>query len=385
MNTTLLRKNFVETFGRDAEKEKIFFAPGRVCLIGEHIDYNGGLVVPAAISLGIYGVARPTKNKVLHITSSLDNQEFVFDLNEKHTCKEEYSWANYPLGVAHYFIDKGYKISGCEIQFTSTLPVGSGLSSSAAVEVLTAFILATLNNIEISKTEIALLAKAVENNFVGVQCGIMDQFAVAHGATNMALKLNCSTLDYETLPLELTDYQLVIFNTNKKRALAESAFNTRVKECNEALNLIQQHEKITCLADATPAMVEQYVQDETLKKRAIHVVTENIRVAKAATVLKEKNIEAFGKLLFESHASLSNNYEVAGKELDAFVNFCLWYKDCAGAKMTGAGFGGCAVALVKTKSVDDFIAAATTYYFNATGLQGNAYVAAISDGVKTIE
>ncbi len=384
MNPALLRKKFTETFGREAEEEKIFFAPGRVCLIGEHIDYNGGLVVPAAISLGIYGVTRPTKNKVLHITSSLDNKEFVFDLNEKHTCKEAYSWANYPLGVAQYFIDKGYNIDGCEIQFTSTLPVGSGLSSSAAVEVLTAFILATLNNIEISKTEIALLAKAVENNFVGVQCGIMDQFAVAHGANNKALKLNCSTLEYELLPLELTDYQLVIFNTNKKRALAESAFNTRVKECNEALQLIQQHEKITCLADATPEMAEQYVHDTTLKKRAFHVTTENIRVANAATVLKEKNIKAFGKLLFESHASLSNNYEVAGKELDAFVDFCLNYNDCAGAKMTGAGFGGCAVALVKTESVEDFIASATAYYFNNTGLQGSAYVATISDGVKMV-
>lgn len=384
MNPALLRKKFKETFGRDAEQETLFFAPGRVCLIGEHIDYNGGLVVPAAISLGIYGVARPTKKNVLHITSSLDNKEFVFNLKEKYTCNEKYSWANYPLGVAQYFIDKGYNIGGCEIQFTSTLPVGSGLSSSAAVEVLTAYILATLHNTKLSKTEITLLAKDVENNFVGVQCGIMDQFAVAHGATNKAIKLNCSTLEYELLPLELTDYQLVIFNTNKKRALAESAFNTRVKECNQALQLIQQHEEITCLADATPEMVEQYVKDATLKKRAKHVVTENIRVAHAAAVLKEKNIEAFGKLLFESHASLSKNYEVAGKELDTFVDFCLTYNGCVGAKMTGAGFGGCAVALVKTENVETFIVSAIENYNLQTGLQGNAYVANICDGVKRV-
>jgi galactokinase len=367
MNITLLRKNFIETFGRDAESEKVFFAPGRVCLIGEHIDYNGGLVVPAAISLGIYAVARPNKSNTLHIKSTLDNKEFVFDLSKEILFSPSYGWANYPLGMTKHFIQKGHTINGCEILFASTLPIGSGLSSSAAVEVLTGYILSQLNNIDIQKQELALAAKEVENNFVGVQCGIMDQFAVTFGKENHAIKLNCTTLEYEYLPLHLDRYSLVIFNTNKKRELAESAFNTRVKECNEALQIIQQYENVSCLADASLEAIEKYIEDKVLYKRAYHVVSENLRVAKAAEVLKQNNIEAFGKLLFESHESLKNNYEVSGKELDTFIDFAKQHSGCLGAKMTGAGFGGCAVAIVKYNSVEDFTNNALVYYKKETG------------------
>jgi galactokinase len=384
MNTTLLQKNFLETFGRDAEKEQVFFAPGRVCLIGEHIDYNGGFVLPAAISLGIYAVARPNKSNTLHIKSTLDNKEFVFDLSKEILFNPLNSWANYPLGVAKYFIQKGYTINGCEILFASTLPVGSGLSSSAAIEVLTGYILSQLNTIEISQQALALAAKEVENNFVGVQCGIMDQFAVAFGKKNHAIKLNCTTLEYEYLPLHLSEYNLVIFNTNKKRELAESAFNIRVKECNDALQIIKQHENIFCLADASLEAIEKYIDDEVLYKRAYHVVSENLRVAKAAEVLKQNNIQAFGKLLFESHNSLKNNYEVSGKELDTFIDFAKQHSDCLGAKMTGAGFGGCAVAIVKANTSEDFITEALAYYKKETDRNGEAYIAEISDSVKAV-
>jgi galactokinase len=384
MNTTLLRKNFIETFGRDAESEEIFFAPGRVCLIGEHIDYNGGLVIPAAISLGIYAVARPNKSNTLHIKSTLDNKEFVFDLSKKIIFNPSYGWANYPLGMAKYFIQKGHTIYGCEILFTSTLPVGSGLSSSAAVEVLTGYILSQLNKIDIQKQELALAAKEVEYNFVGVQCGIMDQFAVAFGKENHAIKLNCTSLEYEYLPLYLSEYNLVIFNTNKKRELAESSFNTRVKECNDALQIIKQHENISCLADASLEAIEKYIEDEILYKIAYHVVSENLRVAKAAEVLKQNNIETFGKLLFESHDSLKNNYEVSGKELDTFIDFSKQHSGCLGAKMTGAGFGGCAVAIVKSNLIEDFTNNALGYYKKETGRGGEIYIAEISDGVKAI-
>jgi galactokinase len=384
MNITNLRKIFFDTFGRDANQEQVFFAPGRVCLIGEHIDYNGGLVVPAAISLGIYAVARKTNNQILHLKSTIDNAEYTFDLTKEISYNTKNSWANYPLGMAAYLKNKGYVLNGCEILFHSTLPVGSGLSSSAAVEVLTGKVLATLNNIEISRKDLALAAKDVENNFVGVQCGIMDQFAVAFGEENHAIKLNCNTLEYELLPLVLNEYKLVIFNTNKKRELAESAFNKRVSECSEALKLIQQYEPINCLADATLEMVEKYVANETLYKRAYHVVSDNNRVKEAAEALKKNDLHLFGKLLFESHLSLKNNYEVSGKELDSFIEYAATNNNCLGAKMTGAGFGGCAVAVVEKTSINSFIEESLHYYKKNTHLTGTAYIAEISDCVKIL-
>lgn len=382
MNITSLKKMFFDTFGRDNYQEQVFFAPGRVCLIGEHIDYNGGLVVPAAISLGIYAVARKTNNQILHLKSTIDNAEYTFDLTKEICYDTKNSWANYPLGMAAYFLNKGINIQGCEIIFHSTLPVGSGLSSSAAVEVLTGKIFTTLNQIEFLNIDLALAAKEVENNFVGVQCGIMDQFAVVFGKENHAIKLNCNTLKYELLPLLLNDYQLVIFNTNKKRELAESAFNTRVSECSEALKIIQQNEKVSCLADATSEMVEKHITNETICKRAYHVVSENNRVKQAADALKNNDLQLFGKLLFESHLSLKNNYEVSGKELDSFIEYATTNADCLGAKMTGAGFGGCAVAIVKRTGINAFIEEALSHYKNNTNLTGAAYIAEISDGVK---
>lgn len=383
MNIAALQKQFIEIFGRDTEHEmQSFFCPGRVCLIGEHIDYNGGLVVPAAISLGIYAVARKTNTATFHLKSTLDNKEVNISLAENISKKEAYGWANYPLGMAKYFTDKGYAISGCEILFTSTLPVGAGLSSSAAIEVLTGNIIATLNKIAIDKKELALAAKQVENNFIGVQCGIMDQFAVAYGEKDKAIKLNCSTLEYELLPLNLQHHDIVILNTNKKRELADSTFNVRVKECADALKLIQQKHEITCLADATLSMAEELIANATLLKRATHVISENIRVAKAAIALKNNDLLQFGQLLFESHASLKNNYEVSGKELDTFIDFCLQYKGCVGAKMTGAGFGGCAVAIIEKNNVQDFSEKILSYYQNTTQLKGEVYIASISQGVS---
>jgi galactokinase len=381
VNLAQLQKDFIAWFGRDAKAERVYFSPGRVCLIGEHIDYNGGLVIPAAISLGIYAVARRVNNHVMCMKSSLDNREVIISLQDEILPDKKFGWANYPLGMAQYFIRKGHHLQGCEIMFCSTLPVGAGLSSSAAIEVLTGLILADLNNIPISKKDLALAAKEVENNFVGVQCGIMDQFAVSFGEKDKAIRLNCTTLDYELLPLELKNYQLVIFNTNKKRELADSIFNERVAECNEAFRLIAHHENISCLADADLDMVHKYVKDATVNKRAVHVMNENKRVADAAAALKSGNIEHFGKLLFESHESLRSNYEVSGKELDAFVDFAKQFSGCLGAKMTGAGFGGCAVAIVENTRSESFIAEAEKNYKNKTGLEGKAFTAQITDGV----
>jgi galactokinase len=384
MNLSNLQREFLSWYGRDTETERIYFAPGRVCLIGEHIDYNGGMVMPAAISLGIYAVARKVAHPVIWMKTTLDSRETVVSLKQPIVPCQKISWANYPLGMAQYFLSKGYPLQGCEILFYSTLPAGAGLSSSAAIEVLTGFILAELNHISISKKELALAAKHIENHFVGVQCGIMDQFAVTFGKKNYAISLNCSTLDYEMIPLEMQNYQLVIFNTNKKRELADSIFNERVAECNEALRQISQHQNISCLADADLDMVNHYVSNAIVRKRALHVVTENKRVAAAAEALKDQNIELFGKMLFESHDSLRNNYEVAGYELDTFVDFARQYPGCIGAKMTGAGFGGCAVAIVASNCAQNFIEAALEEYRKKTGLNGQAFAAQIADGVMRL-
>jgi galactokinase len=385
MNTEYIRKEFISLYGRESEKEQIYFAPGRVCLIGEHIDYNGGLVVPAAISLGIYALARPTDNNVICMKSSLDGQEFVISLDKEISYDNSLGWANYPLGMVNNYKTDRHRINGCEILFHSTLPVGSGLSSSAAIEVLTGFLLADLNNIKISKKQLALSAKEVENNFIGVKCGIMDQFAVTFGEKDKAIKLNCTTLEDEMLPLQLTNYKLVIFNTNKKRELTESAFNKRTEECKVAFQQISKHHLINCLADGNEEMVSKYVTDATIKKRAYHVVTENKRVAKASDELKQGNIENFGRLLFDSHHSLRYNYEVSGKELDTFVDFARQHPACVGAKMTGAGFGGCAVAIVKADAVQHFMKQALEDYFLNTGIQGEAYIAEISEGVRRLD
>lgn len=387
MNIQQLQEQFIAIFGHNTQHTtQTFFCPGRVCLIGEHIDYNGGIVVPAAISLGIYAVARLSNNDNIHLYSTLDNKAVNVSLQQSIEKKPEHGWANYPLGMVHYFLNQGHQLQGCEILFVSTLPVGSGLSSSAAIEVLTGYILVAINNIEIHKKDLALAAKAVENNFIGVQCGIMDQFVVTFGEKDKAILLNCNTLKYEMLPLLLNEHNIVILNTKKKRELADSTFNIRVKECSEALHLIQQqHAEVFCLADATEDMAHDLIKDEILLKRALHVIQENIRVKQAATALKNNDIKTFGQLLFNSHDSLKNNYEVSGKELDTFIDFCLKFNGCIGAKMTGAGFGGCAVAIVEKKAISDFQKKILAHYKNETGIDGETYVAQISEGVSLKE
>ncbi len=384
MDVFQLKKDFINFYSRDREPVQVFFAPGRVCLIGEHIDYNGGLVIPAAISLGIFAVARKTSANVLCLKSSISEKEIIVSLENEIVYDASLGWANYPLGMFRYFINKGYLISGCEIIFESTLPAGAGLSSSAAIETLTGFIISLFNYIEISREELALAAKDVENNFIKVQCGIMDQFAVVLGKTDHAIKLDCTSLEYEYLPLLLNRHDLIILNTNKKRELLDSTFNLRVEECAKALQLIQQHESISCLANASIEMVQQYVKDTILFNRAVHVVSENVRVASAAEVLKQGNIEAFGKMLFQSHDSLRDNYEVSGKELDTFIDFAKKFNGCMGAKMTGAGFGGCAIAIVEKEKTLTFMKEILKYYTAATGIEGDAYMVQISDGVRQI-
>lgn len=379
-----LVKEFRNRFHKEAEH--IFFCPGRVNLIGEHIDYNGGHVMPCAISLGTYLAI--TKNTDKRFRFQCLNFPEVVELHlQTSYSKTGKQWFNYPLGIINQFIQDGHSLSGLDMLFYGDLPIGAGLSSSASIEVLTAFALCELFQLKISKPDIALLSKKTENLFIGVNCGIMDQFAVAMGKKNKAILLNCDTLDYEYLPFETGDYALVIINSNKQRTLAGSKYNERFTECGAALKLLKQELDVQHLCDVDMNSFESHrhlINNPVLEKRALHVISENERVGEAMNALKAGELLSFGKLMFDSHQSLKELYEVSGKELDTIVDFCKTYDGCIGARMTGAGFGGCAIALVKKEKLDDFAAKLASYYKNKIGYEPKIFASGIDDGVRKV-
>jgi len=383
MNSELIEE-FRNRFQK--EPEHVFFCPGRVNLIGEHIDYNGGGVMPCAISRGTFLAVSKNIDKRFRF-QCLDFPETAdLHLQESYS-KTGKQWFNYPLGVMNHFIQSGYNLSGLDMLFSGNLPVGAGLSSSASIEVLTAFALNELYQFNISLIDLALLSKKVENEFMGVNCGIMDQFAVAMGKKEKAILLDCDTMDYEYIPFETAGYSLVIINTNKKRELVGSKYNERFAECGAALRLLKQKLNVENLCAVTPAEFEMnrhLVTDPVLQKRALHVVNENARVKDAAIALQTADMETFGKLMFTSHQSLKELYEVTGKELDTIIEFCKNYADCIGARMTGAGFGGCAIALVKKKSVADFTARLSRHYQDEIGYSPEIVASHAEDGAKEI-
>jgi galactokinase len=379
-----LIKEFRNRFHK--ELEKIFFCPGRVNLIGEHIDYNGGNVMPCAISLGTW----------LAVSKNIDKRFRFQCLNFPETAdlhlQESFSktgkqWFNYPLGVINYFLQEAHNLSGLDMLFYGDLPIGAGLSSSASIEVLMAFALNELFQTDISKTAIALLSKKVENKFIGVNCGIMDQFAVAMGQKDKAILLNCDTLDYEYLPFNTGGYDLVIINSNKQRTLADSKYNERFTECGAALKLLKQQLEVGNLCDVTSAEFElnqHLIDDPVLRKRALHVISENARVKDAVIALQTGDMEVFGKLMYASHQSLKDLYEVSGKELDTIVDFCKTYEGGIGARMTGAGFGGCAIALIMKNRVNDFTENLALYYKEKIGYTPEIFVSGADDGVREV-
>jgi len=379
-----LEKEFKRVFNK--EPEHTFFCPGRVNLIGEHIDYNGGQVMPCAISLGTYLVLAKNKEKKLrfHCLNFPEAAELHLQMSYSKTGKE---WFNYPLGVIHQLLKENHTISGLDMLFYGNLPIGAGLSSSASIEVLTGFALQTIFQLNISNTDIALLAKKVENEFIGVNCGIMDQFAVAMGKEHKAILLNCDTLVYEYLPFETGDYVLAIINSNKQRALSESKYNERFTECGAALKLLKKELDAEHLCDIDLESFESHrhlINDPVLEKRALHVISENKRVKAAKEVLFKGDIKSFGELMYASHQSLKDLYEVSGKELDTIIEFCKTYDDCIGARMTGAGFGGCAISLVKKDKFNDFAKQLTGYYQTKIGYEPDVFASAIGDGVKSL-
>ncbi|MCK1991055.1 galactokinase [Peribacillus muralis] len=384
MDTTLLKTKFKTVFsGQDGE---LFFAPGRINLIGEHTDYNGGHVFPCAITIGTYAVsAKREDNQIRFYSENFPGIGMVcFDLYDLSYRKED-SWANYPKGMIRYLQEAGHKIdSGLDILFNGNIPTGAGLSSSASIEMLTGVILREIFELDVSDLDLVLTGKKVENEFIGVNSGIMDQFAVQKGKEDMAILLNCETLGYEMIPVVLDGYKIVIMNTNKRRELADSKYNERRYECEMALLELQQYKKVNSLGELTLKEFEKlegHLSSETLRKRARHGISENERTVIAAKALKQNDLKTFGELMNASHRSLREDYEVTGVELDV-LSETAWEEGALGARMTGAGFGGCAIAIVESEKTDSFIQAVSTRYLEKIGYEASFYIVEISDGAK---
>lgn len=382
-----LEQKFKEVFGKDAEQQ--FFAPGRVNLIGEHTDYNGGNVFPCAIDKGTYGLVSKRADRTFRMYSEnfadLGVMEFTLDelVNDK-----KHDWANYPKGVIKMFVEEGFKIdSGFDFLVSGNIPNGAGLSSSASIEMLTGIVLKDLFHLSIDPIAMALLGKKVENLFIGVNSGIMDQFAIAMGKKDHAILLDCNTLKYDYVPVVLKDEVIVIANTNKRRGLADSKYNERRAECDEALAELQTKLPIKALGELS---IEEFEANKDLikspirQKRAKHAVYENQRTLKAQKELSAGNLTEFGKLMNQSHISLRDDYEVTGVELDTLAALAWEQAGVVGSRMTGAGFGGCTVSIVKKDKVDDFIKNVGEAYKNKIGYAADFYIAAVSEGARKL-
>ncbi len=364
---------------------RVFFAPGRVNLIGEHTDYNGGHVFPCALTIGTYAAVRLRDDDVCRFYSKNFPDAGIIERNTNETVKDESkSFTNYPLGMVAALKEKGFEIRrGFDVAYYGNIPNSSGLSSSASIEVLTGFFLKELFGLNISNLDIALLGQKCENEFIGVNCGIMDQFIIAMGKKDNATFLDTATLEYLYVPVKLDGYKIVIACSNKKRGLKDSKYNERRQECDTALADIKTVKSINTLGELTEEEFESLksnIIDETCRKRAKHAVYENQRTIKAVTKLQEGDIEGFGQLMNESHDSLRDDYEVTGIELDTLVNAARKCQGVIGSRMTGAGFGGCTVSIVLDDCIDSFIDYVGKEYKEITQLDADFYVVEIGDG-----
>ena len=383
-----IRTKFEELFGNEGDIKE-YFAPGRVNLIGEHTDYNGGHVFPCALTMGTYAVARKRNdNKIRLYSMNFENLGILESTIDDLKYNKSENWINYPKSMIWAMKEEGFNIDkGFDIVYLGTIPNGAGLSSSASIEVLTGFVLKDLFDLDVDMTKIALLGQKAENKYIGVNCGIMDQFIIANGKKDCAVFLDTANLEYEYAPVKLENAKIVIMNTNKKRGLGDSKYNERRAECEEALRELQQKLNIKSLGELTEEEFEEnkdLIKSETRQKRAKHAVYENQRTIKAVKALKENKIDLFGKLMIASHNSLRDDYEVTGKELDTLVEESLKQDGVIGARMTGAGFGGCAVSIVKSDKVDDFIKNVGKSYKDIIGYEADFYAVEIGDGPRKI-
>lgn len=387
MKEKILQK-FGEVFG-DTTGVKTYFAPGRVNLIGEHTDYNGGHVFPCALTIGTYGAARQRADRKLRFYSMNFEHLGVLESSlDGLKSEKDADWTNYPKGVMWAFEKRGMEIPyGMDLMLFGNIPNGSGLSSSASVEVLTGFILRDMFGFDVTNQDLALIGQYSENNFNGVNCGIMDQFAIAMGKKDHAIFLDTADLSFEYAPIQLEGAKIVIACSNKKRGLGDSKYNERRSECETALAEIQEVVGIKSLGDLTEEQFEQYktaVKDDVHRKRAKHAVYENQRTIKAVAALKANDIEQFGQLMNASHVSLRDDYEVTGIELDTLVEEAWKIDGVIGSRMTGAGFGGCTVSIVKTDAIDSFIEKVGAEYLKKIGYAADFYVVEIGDGPSLI-
>lgn len=383
-----LLKKFEEIFG-DSNNTKVYFAPGRVNLIGEHTDYNGGHVFPCALTIGTYAVARKREDDKLCLYSMNFAQEGVGESTlSQIEEKKQGDWRNYPKGIIWAFGKRGFEIThGLDVLYFGNIPNGSGLSSSASIEVLTGYILKDMFGFEVTNQDLALIGQFSENQYNGVNCGIMDQFAIAMGKKNSAIFLDTADLSFEYAPIELAGAKIVILNTNKKRGLGDSKYNERRAECESALAALQTKLSINSLGELTEDEFEankSLIGDEIKIKRAKHAVYENQRTIKAVKALKDNDLSLFGKLMIASHDSLRDDYEVTGIELDTLVAEALKQPGVIGARMTGAGFGGCAVSIVETDAVEAFIENVGKAYKDKIGYAADFYVVEIGDGPSVL-
>ncbi len=386
MDIKTFTEKFFEKYGNRNEKPVLFFSPGRVNLIGEHTDYNGGYVFPCALNFGTYLAIRKTKGKTVKFSTLNFSDDDEVLLNDRLT-KRGKKWSNYPLGVIIEFLKKKIDLTGLEMLFFGDVPNSAGLSSSASIEMVTATALNTLFNAGLTTLDLVLLSQKAENEFVGMNCGIMDQFAVGFGKKDHAIFLNCDTLEYEHVPVNMGMTALIITNTNKRRGLTDSKYNERRAECEKAVELLQPLRPIRNLGELNSheiGFLEKYIKDPVILKRARHVISENGRVLEAVKVLKENNIKRFGELMNLSHDSLKDDYEVTGNELDTLVYEGRKLPGVIGTRMTGAGFGGCTVSLVEKERIQDFITELGSVYYKITGLVPDFYQPQTWDGAGCV-
>ncbi len=384
-----LIKTFYETFGEGGHV-RTYFAPGRVNLIGEHTDYNGGHVFPCALTLGTYGIVRDREDRMLRLYSVNIDSVGVVDVSlDEIVATTEASWTNYPKGVVWAFEKRGFKLThGLDILIYGDIPNGSGLSSSASLEVLTGVILKDTFGFDVSMVDIALIGQDAENNFNGCNCGIMDQFASAMGKKDNAIFLDTNTLNYTYAPVKLPDAKIVITNSKVKHSLVNSAYNDRRNECETALKELQSVVDIKTLGDLTEEQFEEHkdtIKNEIRQKRAKHAVYENQRAINAVEALKANDIEKFGKLMNASHESLRYDYEVSCEEIDILVDLAQAMPGVIGSRITGGGFGGCTVSIVKNDAVDAFVREIGKAYLEKVGHEAEFYVVDIGDGAGKLD
>ena len=387
MKETILKK-FEEVFG-DRSDAKVYFAPGRVNLIGEHTDYNGGHVFPCALTIGTYGVVRKrTDNRLRFYSMNFEQLGIIESSLDDLVPSKEADWTNYPQGVMWAFGEKGMKVPcGMDLLLNGNIPNGSGLSSSASVEVLIGFILKDMFGFAVTNQDLALIGQYSENQFNKVNCGIMDQFAIAMGKKDNAIFLDTADLSYEYAPVVLKGAKIVIACSNKKRGLGDSKYNERRSECETALAQLQQVADIRTLGDLDEAAFEKAayaIQSDVCRKCAKHAVYENQRTLRAVEALKANNVVRFGQLMNESHISLRDDYEVTGIELDTLVEEAWKVEGVIGSRMTGAGFGGCTVSIVKDEAIDNFIEKVGAAYKEKIGYAADFYVVEIGDGPRLV-